>query len=349
MGEILLESGKRIGDDHPVYIIAEAGSNHNGSLNQAFTLIDIAADAGADAVKFQTFRADRLYAKSAGRSDYLGEEREINDIIAELEMPFDWIPQLAAHARECGIDFLSTPFDEKSADLLAKHVPLFKIASYEMTHIPLLRHVATFGKPMVVSTGTATLDEVRASVAAMTEAGIRDLVLMQCTASYPTPPEAANVRALVTLREATRFMTGLSDHTRDPLVAPMTATALGAVVIEKHFTISNLLPGPDHTYAIEPNELREMVRCIREVETVLGSGEKSVQEAELELRDFARRSLFTTQAVKKGQPFSLDFIAALRHGKRTPGLAPDQLERVLASKAAFDIKEDEAIREEMLA
>src|SRR5262245_27033059 len=223
-----IKIGERLlGDREPVYIVAEAGSNHNGDFERALRLIDVAVDAKADAVKFQNFKAAQLYPRAAGASDYLLTSRPIYDIIREMEMPDAWVPRLAAYCRERHIEFICSPFDEGSVDLIDPWVSVFKIASYEMTHIPLLRHIARKGKPLIVSTGTATLDEVLHSVAELRQTGNDQIILLQCTASYPTPLDDVNVRALQTLRQATGLLTGLSDHSRDPIVAPMVAAALG--------------------------------------------------------------------------------------------------------------------------
>ena len=186
-------------------------------------------------------------------------------------MPVEWIPILARYCADQGIHFLSTPFDEKSADALEPYVPAFNIASYEMTHYGLVQHVARKGKPVIVSTGTAKLEEVRELVAAVRAVGCEDLVLLQCTAKYPAPLEAVNVRVLSTLAAEFGVPVGLPDHSREPLPAPLAAVALGAAVIEKHFTLSNSLPGPDHAYALEPNELAEVIRNVRAVSRALGS------------------------------------------------------------------------------
>lgn len=326
--------GRKIGPGRPCYIIAEAGSNHNGSLRQALQLIDVAVRAGADAVKFQTFRAARLYHPDAGKSDYLKLNQSIFEIIKSMEMPHEWIPRLAKYCKVRGIDFMSTPFDEDAVELLDAHVRVFKIASYEMTHHPLLRCVARKRKPVFLSTGAATLEEVRESVAVLRKEGCNQIVLLQCTASYPSPLSAANVSALVTLREATGCLTGLSDHTRDPIVAPMAAAALGAVVLEKHFTLSNDLPGPDHRFAVTPPELCRLVNAVRDVEQARGSGEKVVDRVEWELRNFARRSLFAARSIARGEVLSRENVIVLRNGKRARGLPPSQYERVLGKKAS---------------
>ena len=339
---------RRIGAGAPVYVIAEAGSNHNGDFTQAQRLIDVAVEAGADAVKFQTFTARTMYPRSAGESDYLKVPRPIYDIIHDMEMPPAWVPALASYCASRGIEFISTPFDEAAADLLAPHVNAFKIASYEMTHTPLVRHVARFGKPMFVSTGSATLDEVVRAVETIRAEGNDQLVVLQCTASYPTPPEAVNARSIVALREATGALVGLSDHSRDPVIAPTLAVALGACVVEKHFTLSNDLPGPDHTFAVEPVELGALVRAVRTAETMLGHGRKEVLPAEEELRSFARRSIFTTRAVKAGERLDEQSIAVLRCGKLGYGLDPARYPEVLGRVARRAIPAETCVRLEDL-
>jgi N-acetylneuraminate synthase len=344
-----LRIGNRwVGPGAPVYVIAEAGSNHNGDFVQAQHLIDVAVDAGADAVKFQTFTARTMYPRSAGESDYLKAAKPIYDIIREMEMPAEWVPRLAGYCATRGIEFISTPFDEAAADLLAPHVNAFKIASYEMTHAPLVRHVARFGKPLFMSTGSATLDEVVRAVELVRDEGNDALVVLQCTASYPTPPEAVNARSIVALREATGALVGLSDHSRDPVIAPTLAVALGACVVEKHFTLSNDLPGPDHAFAVEPPELAALVRAVRTAERMLGHGRKEVLPVEEELRAFARRSIFTTRAVKPGERLDEGAIAVLRCGKLGYGLDPACYRDILGRVARRAIPAETCVRLEDL-
>lgn len=338
-----------VGDGEPVYVVAEAGSNHNGSFEQALRLVDVAAEAGADAVKFQHFKAARLYPRSAGESDYLNVPRPIYDIIHEMETPDDWVPALAAHCRQRGIDFLSSAFDEASADLLEPFVPAFKVASYEMTHVPLLRHLARKGKPLIISTGAAALPEVLHVIDVVRREGNEQMIVLQCTAKYPTPLAAVNARALVALREATGLCTGLSDHSRDPVVAPVVAVALGACLVEKHFTLSNRLPGPDHAFAIEPDELATLVRRVREAEQALGHGRKETLPEEEELRGFARRSIFATRDIKPGETLAADNVGVLRCGKLGSALPPEALDRVLGRAAARLIAAETLIRLEDLA
>jgi sialic acid synthase SpsE len=319
--------GRAIGPSHPVYFIAEAGSNHDGNLDQARRLIDVAAKAGADAVKFQAFKAESLYPRSAGQSAYLKDSRSIYDIIRALEMPLEWIPELAAHCAKQGVHFLCTPFDHGSADALAPYVPAFKIASYDMTNYPLLQHVARKGKPVIVSTGTATLDEVREMIAAVRAVADPGLVVLQCTAKYPAPLAALHVKALVGMAKL-GVLTGLSDHSREPLPGPLAAVAVGAVVIEKHYTLSNGLPGPDHAYAIEPAELTDLIAKIRQVEAALGSEDKAVHPEEHELRAFARRTVFTTRSLSEGEPLRRGDLALLRRGSLPDGFHPKEYVRL---------------------
>ena len=340
---------REVGPGRPLYFIAEAGSNHDRKLEQAFQLVDVAVAAGADAVKFQTFRAEALYPRSAGVTDYLEIPKSIFEIIRELEMPVAWIPQLAAYCAERGIDFLSTPFDEASADALAPYVSAIKIASYEMTHHGLVQHCARLGKPLIVSTGTANLDEVGELVKAIEVVGGDLLALLQCTAKYPAPLDALNLRAMTTMQDAFDVNVGLSDHSREPLPGPMAAVAMGAVVIEKHFTLSNKLPGPDHVYALEPHELTDVIAKVREVERALGTGIKETHAAEVELRKFARRSVFTSRAIAEGEAIGVHNASVLRAGKLAYGMHPARFMHVIGTTARHALGEETAPLEEDLA
>lgn len=336
----LAGTGRAIGGAQPCLVIAEAGSNHNGSLEQAYRLIEVAAEAGADAVKFQVFRARSLYPRSAGTSDYLGLPKAIYDVIEEMETPYEWLPLLAGACAEAGLLFMASAFDEESVDRLDPFVALHKVASYEMTHLPLVRHVAAKGKPLLVSTGTADLAEVRETVAALSGPDDPGFVLLQCTAAYPAPPASLQLRAMTAMREAFGAPVGLSDHSRDPVVAPVAAVALGAKVVEKHFTLSNGLPGPDHRFALEPHELARMVAAIRDCEAALGEGGKRVDPVEHELRGFARRSIFAVAPIPAGEPFTEENVRVLRNGKHSPGLEPKELPLLLGRRAAHDLAPD---------
>lgn len=325
------------------YVIAEAGSNHNGEWEIAERLIDVAAEAGADAVKFQLFRAERMYPRGAGTADYLENEVDIYDLIASMELPREWLPRLADRCRERGIEFLATPFDESSADALDAYVERYKIASYELTHDPLLRHVAAKGKPVILSTGAADLDEVEHALGVLRHAGAGDVTLLQCTAAYPARLEALNVGALADLRERFGFPVGLSDHSEDPVLAPVLAVGAGAVVVEKHFTLDRALPGPDHRFAVDPSGLQRMVAAIRDAELALGSGRKEVHADEQELRGFARRSIFATRDLSAGDLLDAQSIAVLRNGKREHGLSPERYAETLGRRARRAIRNGDPV------
>jgi sialic acid synthase SpsE len=328
---------RQIGDGHPCLVIAEAGSNHNGNFEQAKRLIDIAADARADVVKFQFFRAAKLYPKSAGECDYLQWKKSIYDIIHEMEIPLEWLGPLSDHARSRGLLFLISPFDEESVDLVEPFVDFFKIASYELTHIPLVKYVAGKRKPVLISSGGASLDEVRATVQAFSATGNDQLMLMQCTVSYPAPLDSLNLKTIPELKAEFQIPVGLSDHSRDPILAPVAAVAIGSNLIEKHYTFSNDLPGPDHKFALEAHELGRMVEAVRSTEKALGTGVKEVLPVEEELHRFARRCLFTVKHIAAGEAFTRDNIAVLRRGNHTEGLAPAALDRILGRVARKDI------------
>lgn len=334
----------RIEAGGPCYVIAEAGSNHNGELELALRLIAAAAGAGADAVKFQLFRAAKLYPRAAGSADYLRDDKDIYELVERMELPLEWLPRLSEACREAGTDFIVSPFDEESADAVDPYVPAFKLASYELTHHPLLRHIAAKGKPLVMSTGAAELAEVKEAIAVARRAGNEQLVVLQCTAAYPAPIEALNVSAIATLQSELGLPVGLSDHSSDPVVAPVLAVAQGAAVIEKHFTLDRDLPGPDHRFALEPDELTRMVEAIRNAEQALGSGQKEVQPAEHELREFARRSVFAVRDIPAGSELVAGSVAVLRAGKRGHGVDPADLERLLGRRTRRRIEADAPIR-----
>lgn len=325
------------------FIIAEAGSNHNGSLQTAKKLIDAAVDAGADAVKFQTFRAEDMYVRDTGETEHIGNEESIYDIMESMEMPYDWIPELHNYCKESGITFLSTPFDERSADKLAEFVPAYKIASFTLSHHPFLRHVADTNKPVLLSTGAHELDEVRESVAVLRDAGVDDLALLHCVSSYPTPIESANVRAIQTLQDEFDAVTGFSDHTTDPVTAPSAAVSLGGRVIEKHFTLDKSMEGPDHSFALEPDELDEMVTSIRKTEKALGDGTLGILEPERELYNIARRRIHAACDIPKGTEITEQHVEILRSGKRKQGLKPKYYQDILGRETTEKIREGDGV------
>jgi sialic acid synthase SpsE len=316
------------------YVIAEAGSNHNGDWQSALRLVEIAADAGADAVKFQLFRAERLYPRGAGQADYLGDPEDIYDIVERMELPEEWLPRLAAACASRGVDFLVSAFDEASVDAIDPFVPLHKVASYELTHEPLLRRVGEKAKPVLLSTGGAAVGEIGPAVEALEQAGAPEVVVLQCTAAYPARLEALNVAAVASIRERFGVRTGLSDHSSDPAIAPVLAVGYGAVVIEKHFTLDRTLPGPDHRFALDPAGLARMVEAVRGAELARGSAEKEVHPDEEELRSFARRSVFAVRDLAPGELLDEGAIAVLRAGKAGPGLPPSAYPSLLGRRAA---------------
>lgn len=269
--------GRFVGEGEETFIIAEAGSNHNQDFDMAIELIDVAAEAKADAVKFQIYRADTLYPKRALKFPSLKGEN-VYDLLKSTEFPREWLPKLSEYAAKKGIIFLSTPFDHDAVDELdCIGVPAFKIASFEITDLDLLKYTASKQKPMIVSTGVADLGEIEDAISAMRSVGNDDIILLHCNSLYPTPPEAVNLRAIATIREAFKLPVGFSDHTLGIHIS-IAATAMGACVIEKHFTLDRSLPGPDHSFAIEPDELKEMVRHVREIDRAKGNGIKEQSE-----------------------------------------------------------------------
>ncbi|WP_435358648.1 N-acetylneuraminate synthase family protein [Haloarchaeobius sp. DFWS5] len=335
--------GQTVGPDSPTFVIAEAGSNHNGDFETAKRLVDAAANAGADAVKFQTFRATDLYVRDSGDVEYLDDERSIYEIIESMEMPYEWIPKLHDYCHERDVQFMSTPFDERSADELAEYVPAWKVASYTMSHHPFLRTLAKTGKPIIMSTGAHELDEVAEAVDVLRDAGCDDLVLLQCVAAYPTPLESIHVGVVETLQREFEVLAGISDHTMDPTAAPAATVALGGRVVEKHFTLDKSMDGPDHEFALEPDELDEMVTAIRNAETVVGSGTKQVLDVEKELHDIARRAIHARTDISAGTTLSDETIAVLRPGQREKGLEPKFYDEIVGRTAAQDIAEGEGI------
>lgn len=342
-------AGRKIGPAQPCFIIAEAGVNHNGDMEAACRLIDVAQEAGADAVKFQTFQADRLATPSAPKARYqlqtTDEKESQREMLRRLELSETDHQELMAYCCRREILFLSTPFDERSADLLARlGVPAFKIPSGELTNLPFLKHVARLEKPMIVSTGMATLAEVEAAVKAIREIRSIELVLLHCVSSYPADPSQANLRAIQTMRSAFQLPVGFSDHTLG-LTAALAAVALGACVIEKHFTLDRNLPGPDHRASLEPQELKNLVREIRMVEAALGDGRKEPTRAEAETAAVARKSLVAARNIPAGSWLTEELVVALRPGT---GLPPSMLSQVLGKRAARDIIEGTLLNLEML-
>jgi len=329
------------------YVIAEAGVNHNGRLATATRLIDVAVEAGADAVKFQTFRTESLVTSEAETPEYQknvpgGGEHQWK-VLKQLELSFEDFARLRTHCDTRGIEFLSTPFDPESARFLVEELGVrrVKIPSGEVANLPFLRDLAAFGRPLILSTGMSDLAEVEQAVGAIRGAAATvPLTLLHCTTNYPCPFEDVNLRAMVTLRERFGLPVGYSDHTMGIEVA-VAATALGAEVIEKHFTLDRTLPGPDHRCSLEPDELAQMVRSIRNIERALGDGEKRPTPAELQIRQQVRRSLVLTRALVAGARLAATDVMAKRPAG---GIEPGAVDRVLGRRLRVGKAADEILR-----
>ena len=327
-------------------IIAEAGVNHNGELALACKLIEVAAAAGADKVKFQTFDADRLVTKSAVKAPYQegasdgGESQHAMLRRLELTREMHW--ELIAYCKQCGVDFFSTGFDLESVELLVGlGADSFKIPSGEITNLPYLRKIGHYNKPIILSTGMASLGDIEAALAVLERAGTprTKITVLHCTTEYPTPMVEVNLRAMLTIRDALGVAVGYSDHTPGIEVA-VAAVALGASVIEKHFTLDRNLPGPDHKASLEPSELHAMVKAIRNIEKALGDGVKRLTESEAKNKPISRKSLVAACAIRAGEAFSAANLTVKRPGT---GVSPMLWDAVLGRKAARDFAPDELI------
>lgn len=319
-------------------IITEAGVNHNGDVGLALALVDAAADAGADAVKFQTFRTEALVTaraeKAAYQVDNTGEGGSQMAMLQRLELSPEDHVVIQQRCAERGITFLSTPFDEGSADLLAElGVPAFKLSSGDLTNLPFLRHVAKIGRPMIVSTGMADLAEVEAAVREIEATGLREIVLLHCVSNYPAPVEEVNLRAMDTMASAFGYPVGYSDHTLGDEVS-IAAAARGARVIEKHFTLDRELPGPDHRASLEPAEIAQLVRSIRNVEAALGDGQKRPTPSEMSTARVARKSLVAGRAIAAGEVLAEADVAIRRPAD---GLPPRLITFVVGRRARRDL------------
>ena len=327
-------------------IIAEAGVNHNGDMAVARRLVDVAADAGADMVKFQTFKADRLVTASAKKANYQEQSGHAGEsqhaMIRRLELTRGMHEELITHCKTRGIRFFSTAFDPESVDLLvALGIELFKIPSGEITNLPYLRHVGRYGKPVILSTGMATLDEIEAALEAIEKAGTRRdcITVLHCTTAYPTPMADVNLHAMLAIRDTFGVAVGYSDHTPGIEVS-VAAVALGARVIEKHFTLDRGLSGPDHKASLEPAELKALVTAIRNIELAMGDGVKRLMHSEEANRPVTRKSLVAARAIRAGEAFSEFNLAVKRPGT---GLSPMLWDEVLGRVAPRDFKTDELI------
>lgn len=325
------------------FVIAEAGSNHNNDFSTAKKLVDVAAEAGADAVKFQTFRAETMYPTNSGSAEYLDTDESLYDLVEAMEMPYEWIPKLHDYCKQQNILFLSTPTDRRAVDGLADYVPAYKIASFTMSHYPFLEYVAEQGKPVILSTGAHEMSEIEEAIETLRSTGLDDIILLQCVSSYPSPIEPMNVRVIERFIQKFDLPSGLSDHTLDPTIAPTAAVSVGGDVIEKHFTLDKTLEGPDHSFALEPDELNKMVTAVRKTEKVLGTNKKTVQPVEKELHKIARRRIHATAEISKGERLTRENIDILRSGTNVNGLVPKFYEEIIGMQACESISSGEGI------
>lgn len=329
-------------------IIAEAGVNHNGSIELAKQLIEAAAQAGADFVKFQTFKADLLVSKTAPKAEYQKKNLGDNDnsqysMLKKLELSEVMHHELISHCEKCGIKFLSTGFDKESIDFLDNlSIPFYKIPSGEITNKPYLTNIALKLKPVIISTGMATIDEIKEAIQVLSDHGISkgQMTVLHCNTEYPTPMEDVNLLAMLHIQRELGVPVGYSDHTNG-IEIPIAAVALGATVIEKHFTLDRSLPGPDHKASLEPQELKEMVQAIRNVEVAIsGSGIKEPSPSEIKNKDIARKSIVAAKCIHRGELFTEDNLTVKRPGN---GISPMKWNEVIGQKANREFYEDELI------
>jgi N,N'-diacetyllegionaminate synthase len=342
-------AGRKIGPGYPCFIIAEAGVNHNGKLDMAKELVVAAAQAGADAVKFQSFKAENVVTRKAPKAKYqkqtTSSAESQYEMIKKLELSAGNFAELAHHAQKKGILFLSTPFDNENVDLLdSLGVPVFKIASGEITNSPLIRYIAKRGKPVILSTGMSTLGEINEALQVIQSEGIKDILLLHCVTAYPAKVEDVNLKAMETLRRAFKLPVGLSDHTLG-ITIPIAAVALGACVIEKHFTLDKSLPGPDHQASLEPEELKQMIKAVREVEKAMGDGNKMPTEEEKQIQKVARRSIVARVNIPKGTIITEAMLDIKRPGT---GIEPKNIHMVIDRKARGFIEQDKVITIDMV-
>jgi len=331
-------NGRKIGQGHPVYIIAEISANHNADFKQALKLVKAAKEAGADAVKLQTYTADTLtidceneYFRIKGGT--LWDNRTLYGLYQEAYTPWEWQPKLKKKAEDLEIDLFSSPFDSTAVEFLERmNVPAYKVASCEIVDIALIEKIAQTGKPVIMSTGMATLDEIQDAITAAQKAGAKEIALMKCTSAYPAPPEEMNLNTIPALSKHFQLPVGLSDHTLGYFVA-VAAVAVGASLIEKHFTLSRKVPGPDSVFSLEPEEFKAMVDTVRVTEKALGEVRYGPSGQEVKSRVF-RRSLFVIADIKKGEKLTEQNIRSIRPGY---GLSPKYLKEVMGLRANQDI------------
>ncbi|HJH26807.1 MAG TPA: N-acetylneuraminate synthase [Methanophagales archaeon] len=336
---------RNIGEGEPCFIVAEVGVNHNKDIGLAKKMIRAAKDAGADAVKFQTWKTENIILKDIEMAEYQKANTESNEsqfeMLKKLELPYEWHFELKEYAERLGLGFFSTMEDKESVDFLIKDlkIPLIKVGSGDLTNYPLLKYTARFKKPMILSTGMATLSEIDAAVRTALNEGNKDIVLLQCTTQYPCPYEDINLKAMLSLKEAFKTIVGFSDHSLG-IECAVAAVSLGAKYIEKHFTSDRNLPGPDHKASLEPEEFKRMVDAIRNTEKALGDGIKRPMPSELENKKIIRRKIVATRDIKKGEVLNEENITSKRANY---GLEAKYYPFIEGKRAKRDISKDEVI------
>jgi len=331
-------AGRRIGPGHPTYFVAELSANHNQNYEDAVRLIRAAKAAGADAVKVQTYTPDTITIDCDSEhfvhdTGSLWEGRSLYELYQEAYTPWEWQPDLQREAEAIGLTFFSTPFDPTAVSFLEEmNVPAYKVASFEVIDIPLLKLIARTGKPVIMSTGMASLEEISEAVATLRDSGVTQLALLKCTSAYPAPPESMNLRTIPYLAETFDVAVGLSDHTLEHTV-PVASAALGASVIEKHFTLSRSTPGPDSAFSLEPEEFKSMIEAVRVAEKATGGVHFGGSKDEAGSRKF-RRSLFVVSELRAGEEITEEHVRSIRPGH---GLPPKHLTEVLGRVASEDI------------
>ena len=329
---------KKIGGNNPTYIIAEIGSNHNKDKKIAKKMIDKAAEAGVDAVKFQTFQADKLYSKKTPK--FSKDKMKPYDLIKSIELPRGWQKELCQYASKKKLHFLSSPFDFEAVDELHKiGVPAFKVASFEITDLELLKHIAKKKKPVILSTGMASIEEIEEAIDVIKSQGNDNIVLLHCNSMYPSPIDIVNLNAINTMQAAFQIPIGFSDHTIG-IHIPVAAVVSGARVIEKHITLDRKMKGPDHNFSIEPDELKQMVQNIRDVEKAMGTGVKEISKKEKEMYEKGRRSIIAAQDISKDTKITRSMLIVKRPGY---GIKPKFIDIVVGKKAKKNISEDQWI------
>jgi len=339
-----IKVGKKwIGDGYPCFIIAEAGANHDQKLSQAKKLIDVAAEVGVDAVKFQIYTAKNLYSKNL--KTLPGEKEKPFNVIKKIEISRDWIPKLSEYAKKRGLIFFASPFDKEAIDSLNPYVPAFKWASPELIDRPLFEYAAKKKKPMIISTGFYSLVEIKDIVSWAYKVGNNKLILFHCTGLYPTHPEEVNLKAILTLKKEFKIPVGLSDHTLDT-ITPAVAVAMGANIIEKHYTLNRKLKGVDHAFALEPDKLKEMVSNIRNIEKSLGTGIKKPTKREVEKERLIRRGIVAAKDLKKREKITIRNIITKRVGEGA--ILPKYFYKILGKKLVRNVKVDQKITWKMI-